>query len=135
YLVSPGRLDKRPHTAAPPYLVSWNNKQAPGWAAADDKFSYGPVFRSRMIEQRVRQAIKGPRKMALEQLVQAMEEPATQDFRAFALTRPLLRALGHPSSPTLRAEIDHLRAWAPSGGPRRDPAKAGRSDDDQATPS
>ncbi|TML98513.1 MAG: penicillin acylase family protein [Actinobacteria bacterium] len=132
YLMSTVPLDKRPHAVDPPYLVSWNNKQAPGWAAADDKFSYGPVFRSRMIEQRVRQAIKGPRKMALEQLVQAMEEPATQDIRAFALTRPLLRALGHPSSPTLRAEIDHLRAWAASGGHRRDLDKDGRYDDDQA---
>ena len=26
-----------------PYLVSWNGKQAPGWAAADDEYSYGPA--------------------------------------------------------------------------------------------
>ena len=27
---------KHPQAVDPPYLVSWNNKQAPGWAAADD---------------------------------------------------------------------------------------------------
>ena len=26
------------------FLVSWNNKQAPGWAAADDKYAYGPLL-------------------------------------------------------------------------------------------
>src|SRR5947208_577720 len=39
-------LDQRPHATDQAYLVSWNNKQASGWAAADDKLSYGPVFRS-----------------------------------------------------------------------------------------
>src|SRR5439155_22194178 len=97
YLMSTVPLDKRPHATDPPYLVSWNNKQAPGWSAADDKFSYGPVFRSRMIEQPVRQAIKGPRKMALEQLVQAMEEPASHDLVAWSLMSILWRALGWPA--------------------------------------
>ena len=78
------------------YLVSWNNKQAPGWAAADDKFSYGPIFRSQMIERRVQSAIKGARKATIEQLVQAMEEPASQDLRAWSLMPILRKALGKP---------------------------------------
>jgi acyl-homoserine lactone acylase PvdQ len=132
YLMHTVPLDKRPNAVDPRYLVSWNNKQAPGWAAADDKLSYGPVFRSKMIEQRVRNAIAGPRKMALEQLVQAMEEPATQDVRAVMLTTPLVRALGHPTPAPLRAEIDRLRGWAASGGHRRDLDKDGRYDEDDA---
>jgi acyl-homoserine lactone acylase PvdQ len=125
-------LDKRPNAIDPPYLVSWNNKQAPGWAAADDKFSYGPVYRSQMIENRVRDATAGRRKMALEQLVRAMEEPATQDVRAFALTTPLMRALGRPTTPKLRAAMSELRGWAARGGHRRDLDKDGHYDDDAA---
>ena len=36
-----------PHAIDPDFLVSWNNKQAPGWAAADDLYGYGPIYRSR----------------------------------------------------------------------------------------
>src|SRR3954471_9666537 len=132
YLMSTVPLDKRPNALDPPYLVSWNNKQAPGWAAADDKFSYGPVFRSKMIEQRVREGIAGPRKMALQDLVRAMEEPATQDIRAFALTTPLVRALGHPTSARLKDAMTLLRGWAATGGHRRDLDKNGHYDDDAA---
>ncbi len=40
-----------PHITDQDYLVSWNNKQAPGWAAADDHWAYGPVFRSQLIAE------------------------------------------------------------------------------------
>ncbi|HEX4718365.1 MAG TPA: penicillin acylase family protein, partial [Thermoleophilaceae bacterium] len=62
-------VDQRPHAVDPPYLVSWNNKQAPGWAAADDKFDFGPVFRSQMIEARVKKGISGGHRMTLQGLV------------------------------------------------------------------
>ena len=38
------------------YLVSWNNKQAPGFTAADDQWGYGPVHRSLAISDRLRGA-------------------------------------------------------------------------------
>ena len=44
-------FDEHPHAVDQPYLVSWNNKQAPGWAAADDKYAYGPIYRSQLIER------------------------------------------------------------------------------------
>ncbi|HEV7459720.1 MAG TPA: penicillin acylase family protein, partial [Solirubrobacteraceae bacterium] len=39
-----------PNAIDPDYLVSWNNKQAPSWSAADDKYSFSSVYRSQMIE-------------------------------------------------------------------------------------
>jgi acyl-homoserine lactone acylase PvdQ len=125
-------LDRRPHAVDQRYLVSWNNKQAPGWAAADDKFSYGPIFRSQMIERRVQQAIKGPKKATIEQLVQAMEEPASQDLRAWSLMPILKRALGNPGDQTLRDAIALLSNWAASGAHRRDLDKNGKDEDEQA---
>jgi acyl-homoserine lactone acylase PvdQ len=114
-----------PHITDPDYLVSWNNKQAPGWAAADDKWDYGPVFRSQMIAERVKASIAHGRKMRISQLVQAMDEPATEDLRAVKLLPLLLRAVGKPRSRALRAAIGELRAWQRSGGHRRDLTRSG----------
>jgi acyl-homoserine lactone acylase PvdQ len=125
-------LDHRPHIVDPRYLVSWNNKQAPGWAAADDKFSYGPVFRSQMIERRVQNAIRGPKKATIEQLVQAMEEPASQDLRAWSLMGILRRALGKPRDATVGGAIKLLSDWAASGAHRRDLNQDGKDEDEQA---
>src|SRR3954469_10462662 len=125
-------LDQRPHAVDQPYLVSWNNKQAPGWAAADDKYTFGPLYRSQMIEARVKNGIAGARKMGLEDLVRAMEEPATTDIRPFALNRILMRALGKPNDKQLEDAMALLDGWAKHGGHRRDLDKDGKYDDDAA---
>jgi acyl-homoserine lactone acylase PvdQ len=41
------------------YIVNWNNKQAPGWRAADDRFSLGSVHRSDIFEDRIKRAFAG----------------------------------------------------------------------------
>jgi len=111
---------KHPQAVDPRFLVSWNNKQAPGWAAADDKYDYGPVFRSQMISDRVRSGTKGNRKMTIAQLVQAMEEPATEDLRGYRLLPTIFKAIGKPKSPKLREALATLRAWHKAGAHRRD---------------
>jgi acyl-homoserine lactone acylase PvdQ len=113
-------IDKHPHAIDPRYLVSWNNKQAPGWAAADDQYDYGPIARQQMIADRVRSAIKGSRKASLAQLVKSMELPATEDLRAVKLLPTIERAIGKPQSASLRHALDILNAWRKSGGHRRD---------------
>jgi acyl-homoserine lactone acylase PvdQ len=113
-------FSKHPQAVDPPYLVSWNNKQAPGWAAADDKWDYGPVFRSQMIADKVRAHTKGSQKMDIVQLIQAMEEPATQDLRGVKLLPVILEAIGKPKSPKLRRALATLRTWEKHGAHRRD---------------
>jgi acyl-homoserine lactone acylase PvdQ len=113
-------FDKQPHVVDPRYLVSWNNKQAPGWAAADDQYGFGPFFRSDMIKAFVQRSIRGSRKASLADLVQSMEEPATQDIRAVKLLPTLLRAIGHPHAKKLQNALASLRHWRASGGHRRD---------------
>ncbi len=121
----PGAID-------PPYLVSWNNKQAPGWSAADDQYAYGSVHRSQLIERFVRFATAGKKKLRIEQLVQAMEEPATQDLRAVKLLPTLLKMIGKPRDKASRDAIALLRGWAARGGHRRDLNRDGHYDDDRA---
>ena len=50
---------KHPQAVDPDFLVSWNNKQAPEWAAADDKYGYGPLQRQQMIADKVRNGDQG----------------------------------------------------------------------------
>ncbi len=122
---------RHPHITDPAYLVSWNNKQAPGWAAADDHWAYGPIYRSQLIANRVKADIAHGHKMNIAQLVQAMDEPATEDIRAVELLPIMLRAVGHPRSPALRGAIAELKAWERAGGHRRDMTRSGH---DQFTP-
>jgi hypothetical protein len=115
-----GGQSKLPNAVNPSFLLSWNNKQAPGWAAADNNYAYGPLQRVQMLMRFVERGIRGARKMQLADLVHAMEEPATQDLRAVRLIPLLLRAVGEPKSKKLRAAMQTLREWRAAGGHRRD---------------
>lgn len=123
---------KHPQAVDPPFLVSWNNKQAPGWAAADDKYSYGPLFRSQMIADKIRAAIKGKKKMTIVQLIQAMEEPATQDLRGYRLLPTILKAIGKPKSGKLRTALATLKTWHRHGAHRRDLDRNGVYEENEA---
>jgi acyl-homoserine lactone acylase PvdQ len=123
---------RHPQAVDPRYLVSWNNKQAPGWAAADDHYAYSAIYRSQLIADRVRKGIEGKRKMALPELVQAMEEPATEDIRAVKLLPVMLRALGKPPKGPLAKAVKTLKAWRAAGGHRRDLDGDGTYDNDKA---
>jgi acyl-homoserine lactone acylase PvdQ len=118
-------FSKHPQAVDPEYLVSWNNKQAPKWAAADDQYSYSPMFRSQMISDRVKAGTKGGKKMTIAQLVQAMEEPATQDLRGSKLLPTIFKAIGKPKSAALKEALATLKAWQKAGAHRRDLNKDG----------
>jgi acyl-homoserine lactone acylase PvdQ len=125
-------FSKHPQAVDPPFLVSWNNKQAPGWAAADDKYGYGPLFRSQMISDKIRAATRGPRRMSIVQLIQAMEEPATQDLRGYRLLPTIFRAIGKPRPPQLRRALATLRSWHRHGAHRRDLDRDGAYEENRA---
>ena len=58
--------------------------------------------------------------MTIAQLVQAMEEPATQDLRGYRLLPTIFDAVGKPKQPALRRALATLRAWHEAGAHRRD---------------
>ena len=113
-------FEAHPNAIDPPFLVSWNNKQAPAWSAADDKYAFGSVYRMQLIRNFIQQDIAGGKKMGVEQLVSAMDEAATQDIRMVELWPIIRQALGTPSSPPLQEAIAKLEAWYADGGHRRD---------------
>jgi acyl-homoserine lactone acylase PvdQ len=124
-------FDKHPQAVDPDFLVSWNNKQAPEWAAADDKYDYGSIFRSQMIADHIRHDLKGKEKMTIAQLVQAMEEPATEDLRADKVLPLLVKAIGTPKSARLKSALAELKTWRSHGSHRRD---LDRNGEDEETP-
>jgi acyl-homoserine lactone acylase PvdQ len=102
------------------YLVNWNNKQAPGWRAADDYWHYGSIQRMTRLEDRIRAGIRGRRKLDLAGLTRAMELGATTDLRGWELYRWLRRVTRRGNSPETREAIRLLDSWVRAGSHRRD---------------
>jgi hypothetical protein len=113
-------FDKRPQVINQKYLINWNNKSAKGYHAADSNWEYSSIYRSKMLEDRVKRDTKGARKMTLPQLVDDMEVAGYTDLRGAAVLPYALRLLGRPADPRLRDAIGRLRVWLNHGAQRHD---------------
>ncbi|WP_460938482.1 penicillin acylase family protein [Phycicoccus ginsengisoli] len=112
------------------YFVSWNNKPAPGWSAADNVWGYGTVYRSLALEDRVRAAVAGGRKVDIGRLTGIVADAATVDSRA-AYTLPyLLRTIGDDPATARARQL--LQAWLDDGAHRVDRARTGHYAHEQA---
>ncbi len=78
--------------------------------------AYSSVYRSQMLSDRVKAAIKGERKLTLPGLIDIMEVAGTGDLRAHSVLRLALRIIGKPKDAT-----------AARGGRRRCGRGAGRA--------
>jgi acyl-homoserine lactone acylase PvdQ len=108
-----------------PYMTSWNNKQARGYAGADTNV-FSSVYRSQMLDQEIDARIAGGRTIDLPGLVEAMGEAATTDLRAEKVLPLALRVIGEPAEPRLAGAVATLRAWVADGAHRRDRDGDGR---------
>jgi acyl-homoserine lactone acylase PvdQ len=102
------------------YLVSWNNKPAPRFAAADDQYGYGQVYRSIMlVRQLKRQMALHHGKVTRANVVDAMATAASQDLDAVTVLPLLLKFIGRHHEPAnVRAMVAQLRTWIAAGGHR-----------------
>jgi acyl-homoserine lactone acylase PvdQ len=121
-----------PQAVNPRMLTSWNNKQAPGTRAADGNWGYGPTYRSKTLDDRLRGATAGGRKVGRVEMVKAMEDAATVDLRGDAVLPWVLKAAGRPHDQQLAAALAKLAAWHRSGAHRIDRDGDGRYDDAEA---
>jgi acyl-homoserine lactone acylase PvdQ len=101
------------------YLVNWNNKQARGYASSDVN-AYSSAYRSDMLEDRVKAALAGDRRLTLPGLIDVMEVAGTGDLRAHTALPLALELIGRPRDAGLRRAVEALRAWRADGGLRRD---------------
>jgi hypothetical protein len=114
-----------PRTAHPnaldqSYIADWNGKQAHGYGAADGNWGYGPVYRSKLLDDRVRRLIAGSRRTTVPELTEAMADAATVDLRGDAVLPWALRVLGTQADPALADAVANLRAGVRAGAHRRD---------------
>ena len=105
------------------YLSSWNNRQAPGFTAADDRSSAGPVYRSQLLDRRIEAALTaGPVDRAA--VVSAVQDAGTVDLRGESVLPLMLDVLGPAPpaglDPRLAAMRSRLEAWAEAASHRRD---------------
>ncbi|MEO8749398.1 MAG: penicillin acylase family protein [Allobranchiibius sp.] len=110
------------HEINPPkgYFVSWNNKPAPQFAAADEQYGYGQVFRSiLLVAQLKKQLAAHGGKLTRAQVVQAMETAASQDLDGVTVMPLLLQLLKGRSQPAgVTAMIAKLQSWIDDGAHR-----------------
>jgi hypothetical protein len=103
-------FERHPRQTNPPqgYLTSWNNKQAPGFSAADNQWGYGPVYRSQLLDARIGERLASRQKITRVGLVDAMQDAATADLRGEVLLPLLLQVVG--DDPELAPALAALRA-------------------------
>ncbi len=123
---------RHPHQTDPDsgYLVSWNNKTAPGFAAADDIWGYGSVYRSLALEDGLKREIRGGAKLDAAAVTGVMAEAATEDVRARYTLPWLLKVIGN--DPRTRVARGLLTAWLRQGAQRVDRDRDGHYAHEQA---
>ena len=125
-------LAKRPQVVDQRFLSSWNNKQARGYRG-DSIRDYSPLYRVDSLDDRIKAGIKGPKKMSLVELINAMEDAGTVDLRGSQVLPEALEIIGPASGisdPELADAVTTLQQWLDAGAHRRDMDDSG--DYDQA---
>src|SRR5439155_15054082 len=118
-------INEHPQVINQSYITSWNNKQAPGFRAADDNFTYGPVYRSQSLDHQIQQRLSSGDRFSLNELIDAMEDAGTVDLRGSQVLPYMLDVVGSPNDPALADAVSKLRAWMNAGAHRRDCTPSG----------
>jgi acyl-homoserine lactone acylase PvdQ len=121
--------DQHPHGVEPKdgIITNWNNKQAAGWQAADDNWSYGSIHR----EQLLNDATRSTPTFTLGSVVAAMNKAATQDLRDVKVMTGISAVLDGTTAPSPRDQqmLDLLEQWRANGSSRLDRDLDGKIDD------
>jgi acyl-homoserine lactone acylase PvdQ len=108
-------------------LVNWNNKPAPQFPAADDRFGNETMYpRSEMLRDNLNHTAQH----TLGTVVGAMNAAATEDVRG-RIFWPVLKAMldkGRAPSALAQGAVDQMQAWADQGAPRLDTDNDGNLD-------
>jgi acyl-homoserine lactone acylase PvdQ len=109
-----------PRSVNQDFYVSWNNKQALGYSAADGNFSFGAVHRADLLDDGIRAATAGGAKLDRAGLVAVMADAAVTDLRGRYVLGLLLDVLtSQPvTDPAQQARVDALRGWFDRGARR-----------------
>ncbi|MFC4150314.1 penicillin acylase family protein [Micromonospora mangrovi] len=121
-------LAAHPHSVDQDYYVSWNNKQAADFGAADGNFSFGAVQRADLLDRPVQAALAAGRTFDRASLTSLVEQAGLTDLRGAEVLDELIRVLeSQPvTDPALATEISRLKAWRQAGALRVETAKGSK---------
>ncbi|MCX4798424.1 penicillin acylase family protein [Streptomyces sp. NBC_01242] len=110
---------EHPHSSGQDYYVSWNNKQAKGYAAAG--FGLGAVHRADLLDDRVAKLVEEGG-VTRASLTRAMAQAAVTDLRGEQLLPELLKVIrSRPvTDPELNGVVQQLESWRAAGPQRRE---------------
>lgn len=111
-----------PQSVNQDFYISWNNKQAADYSAADGNFSFGAVHRGQLLDKGVRAATAGGKKLDRADVVKVMADAAVTDLRAVETLGLLLDVVeSQPvTDPAQAALVANLRSWLTAGGKRKE---------------
>ena len=115
-------LERRPaaESTKQPIIVSWNQKEAPGWRKGPTEWTDGSVHRAELLYHRLLDRIRdGGGKTDLVGLTRAVNEAATEDLRGAEVYPWMRRAIG-TAGPDDERWLALLDAWHASGSHRLD---------------
>ncbi|HWE91043.1 MAG TPA: penicillin acylase family protein, partial [Pseudonocardiaceae bacterium] len=97
------------------YYVSWNNKQALDYTTGG--FGDGSVYRSNLLDERVKALVTSGDKVSRADVVKAMEDAALTDLRGEVVLPTILKVIDSQpvTDPTLAAAESELKTWLASG--------------------
>ncbi|BCB83417.1 penicillin acylase [Phytohabitans suffuscus] len=104
------------------YYISWNNKQARDFGAADGNFSFGSVHRGELLDTPVKAALAAGQRFDRAGVVRLVENAATVDLRGKEVLDDLLRVIeSQPvTDATLASTVAQLKAWQQAGANRKE---------------
>ncbi|MCX4822008.1 penicillin acylase family protein [Streptomyces sp. NBC_01142] len=112
---------QHPRSIGQDYYVSWNNRQAKGYATA--AFGFGAVHRGDLLDDRVAKLVADGG-VTRASLTRAMAEAAVTDLRGEQLLPELLKVLrSRPvTDPQTNAAVQQLESWQSAGSQRKETA-------------
>src|SRR6185312_6042477 len=107
-----------PNSTDQDYYVSWNNKQALDYSAADGNYSYGPVQRVDLLDTGIKNYLATGSKFTESALVKVMESAALSDLRVKEVLPLLLQVINSSAvtDSTQAALVAELTTWMNAGG-------------------
>ncbi|HET9172891.1 MAG TPA: penicillin acylase family protein [Actinospica sp.] len=117
YTESDTAFSAHPNSTDQDYYVSWNNKQALNYSAADGDYSWGPVQRVDLLNSGIQAYLATGAKYTETSLIQTMETAATTDLRGKEVLPLLLDVIDSSTvtDSTQAALVAELTAWMNSG--------------------
>ncbi len=111
----------RPRALDPPHgwIISWNNKEAPGWRKGPTEWSNGSVHHALLLERRLQEELAAHKKVDLVGLTRSVNRAATGDLRGEENLRWMRRVIGAGGAQE-EPFLALLDAWRRSGSNRLD---------------